>query len=88
MDPAATSRATNRRWTVIALVTIGLLAVVPVTAAVRADRASAVVALAGDGTTAATAGSSCWGIKQQHPSSVDGVFWLWTAQLDRPMQFR
>ncbi len=87
MDPVATSRATNRRWTITALVVLGLLAVVPVTAAVRSDRASATAAEPGDGTTAATAGSSCWGIKQQHPTSTDGIYWLWTAQLDRPGQY-
>jgi hypothetical protein len=41
----------------------------------------------GDGTTAATAGASCWGIKQQHPASPTGSYWLWTAQLDRPTRF-
>ncbi|MBX3286259.1 MAG: hypothetical protein KF703_13000, partial [Actinobacteria bacterium] len=87
MDPAAPSRATNRRWTVAALVVLGLLGVVPVTAALRSDRASAAAAAPGDGTTAATAGASCWGIKQQHPASATGTYWLWTAQLDRPAQY-
>jgi hypothetical protein len=43
--------------------------------------------VAGDGTTSATAGASCWGIKQQQPSSADGVYWLNTASLGRPQQF-
>ncbi|MBX3284968.1 MAG: hypothetical protein KF703_06460, partial [Actinobacteria bacterium] len=44
-------------------------------------------AKAGDGTTAGTAGASCWGIKQEHPDSASGTYWLWTARLDRPEQF-
>ena len=44
----------------------------------------AAVAAPGDGTTAASAGASCWGIKQQHPTSPTGTYWLWTASLDRP----
>ncbi|MEZ5380216.1 MAG: delta-60 repeat domain-containing protein [Microthrixaceae bacterium] len=35
----------------------------------------------GDGTTSGTAGASCWGIKQQHPQSEDGEYWIRTATL-------
>ena len=51
-------RSSNRRLTVVIALTLGLLAVVPVTAALRPSTASAAVALPGDGTTAATAGAS------------------------------
>ncbi len=40
-----------------------------------------------DGTTPADAAASCWEIKQQHPSSTDGVYWLRTDSLERPAQF-
>ena len=39
------------------------------------------------GTAAADAAASCWEIKQAHPGSVDGVYWLRTAGLVRPEQF-
>ncbi|MCU1499712.1 MAG: hypothetical protein JWM47_3665 [Acidimicrobiales bacterium] len=41
----------------------------------------------GDGTTAATAGASCWGIKQQSPTSASGTYWLLTAGLVAPQPF-
>ncbi|MCB0976842.1 MAG: hypothetical protein KDB02_05225, partial [Acidimicrobiales bacterium] len=41
----------------------------------------------GDGTSSPTAGASCWGIKQQYPSSNDGIYWLLTPAMDRPAQF-
>ncbi len=42
---------------------------------------------AGDGLSPANAGASCWGIKQAHPASGDGTYWLYTPELDRPTQF-
>ncbi len=80
-------RASNRRWTIVAVAFLGLLAVVPVTSVLTSDTAEAAGALPGDGTTTATAGASCWGIKQQHPSSVNGAYWLLTKSMDRPAQF-
>ncbi|CAN5824568.1 hypothetical protein BH23ACT2_BH23ACT2_19470 [soil metagenome] len=80
-------RATNRRWTIIGIVTLLLLAVVPVTATLSSDTAEAAGAAPGDGTTSATAGASCWGIKQEHPGSEDGSYWLLTASMDRPAEF-
>ena len=77
----------NRRWTVAGLVVLGLLGLVPVTAALTSTTAGAEVAEAGDGATSATAGASCWGIKQQHATSEDGTYWLLTASMDRPDQF-
>jgi hypothetical protein len=41
----------------------------------------------GDGKTSATAGASCWGIKQQIPSSTTGTYWLSTPAMERPAQF-
>jgi hypothetical protein len=56
-------------------------------ALVAGHSAQAADAVAGDGTTSATAGASCWGIKQQLPASADGVYWLTNATLARPQQF-
>jgi hypothetical protein len=43
-------------------------------------------AVAGDGTTAATAGASCWGIKQQVPAAASGLYYLQTPRLVEPRQ--
>src|SRR4051794_35046094 len=40
-----------------------------------------------DGLTQATAAGSCWEIKQNNPSSADGVYWLVTPALQAPQQF-
>ncbi|GGL56987.1 fibrinogen-like YCDxxxxGGGW domain-containing protein [Planomonospora parontospora] len=40
-----------------------------------------------DGTAADRAAPSCWAIKQSHPSSADGVYWLQTPALVAPQQF-
>ena len=77
----------NRRWTAVAAAGLCLAALVPITAAVSSGRADAQIAKNGDGTTTATAGSSCWGIKQQYPASASGIFWLSTPALDRPGQY-
>jgi hypothetical protein len=39
------------------------------------------------GLSSSTAGASCWGIKQDVPSSGDGVYWLQTPALVAPQQF-
>ncbi len=39
------------------------------------------------GTSAHHAAASCWEIKQVHPSSADGVYWLRNDSLVRPDQF-
>ncbi|MBA3283192.1 MAG: hypothetical protein H0U29_13275 [Acidimicrobiia bacterium] len=78
---------TNRRWTIVGVAALAILGVVPVTSAVTASKADAAVPQAGDGTTSATAGASCWGIKQQYPTSANGTYWLLTASMDRPAQF-
>lgn len=40
----------------------------------------------GDGLTQPNAGASCWGIKQAFPASTDGIYWLLTPAMDRPLQ--
>ena len=49
--------------------------------------AEAAGAVAGDGTTSATAGVSCFGILRDHPGSPSGTYWLLTPAMDRPAQF-
>ena len=44
-------------------------------------------AAAGDGTTVATSGASCWGIKQQYPASATGLYYLQTPKLVEPKQY-
>ncbi|MFM7068702.1 MAG: fibrinogen-like YCDxxxxGGGW domain-containing protein [Actinomycetes bacterium] len=39
-----------------------------------------------DGLTMATAGASCWGIRQEFPSSPDGTYWVVTPRLEKPVQ--
>ncbi|MBG0827418.1 galactose oxidase [Planomonospora sp. ID67723] len=58
--------------------------------AVGGPQASAHViqaAPAPDGTASAKAAPSCWAIKQSHPASADGVYWLQTPMLVAPQQF-
>ncbi|MGL3149310.1 fibrinogen-like YCDxxxxGGGW domain-containing protein [Microbacterium sp. A82] len=40
-----------------------------------------------DGLTQETAAASCWEIKQSHPGSGDGIYWLVTPELVAPEQF-
>ena len=41
-----------------------------------------------DGTSSGRASASCWAIKQNFPTSADGLYWLVNAQLVAPQQFR
>jgi hypothetical protein len=41
----------------------------------------------GSGATAGDAAASCWEIKQLHPTSSDGIYWIRTDTLVRPEQF-
>lgn len=61
-----------------ALITFGELAVIPTAHAAEQVR---------DGKTEATAAASCWEIKQKHPDSPDGAYWLFTPQMSAPAQF-
>jgi hypothetical protein len=71
----------------VAAVALAALAAVSAITIVGGTTAQAAPALPGDGTTSTTAGASCWGIKQQHPASTTGTYWLSTAALERPQQF-
>lgn len=77
----------NRRWTIAGVATLGLLGLLPIAARFTGSAATADVALPGDGTTSATAGASCWGIKQAYPTVGDGVYWLSNSSMDRPASF-
>ena len=71
----------------IAAISVAILVAVSGLTLVVGGSAQAAPALEGDGTTSTTAGASCWGIKQQHPSTTSGLYWLNTAALARPQQF-
>ena len=43
-------------------------------------------AASGDGTSASTAGASCWGIKQAFPGATSGVYYVQTPALVEPRQ--
>src|SRR5690349_18144472 len=86
MKPRHTTKRPSTRITITAA-DVALLVAIPVFNLVTGDSATAADAVAGDGTTSATAGASCWGIKQQFPTSATGVYWLNTAVLQRPQQF-
>src|SRR5690349_12435335 len=76
----------TKRATIGAAALAALIAI-PTIVLVTSNGAQAANAVAGDGTTAATAGASCWGIKQQIPASSTGLYWLSNAKLERPQQF-
>ena len=80
------TRRHPKRATLGAAVLAALIAI-PVFNLATGNGAQAADAVAGDGTTSATAGASCWGIKQQVPTSANGIYWLNTAALERPQQF-
>jgi hypothetical protein len=67
---------------VLALAVVGTAACQPVVPVVVAAGP-----VAGDGTTAATAGASCFGIHRDHPTLPSGTYWLYTPAMDRPAQF-
>ncbi|HSL74328.1 MAG TPA: fibrinogen-like YCDxxxxGGGW domain-containing protein [Ilumatobacteraceae bacterium] len=62
--------------------------VATVSDAIAADAVAAEVAVElRAGATSAAAAASCWEIKQLHPDSADGIYWLRTETLIRPEQF-
>ena len=84
----------QRKQSMIWVTVLALLATIPVTNALTSGSASwaagaaaVTAAPAGDGKTSATAGASCWGVKQQYPASPSGTYWLETPALKRPAQF-
>lgn len=87
MDPARPHRPRRSR-ALAALLALATVAAVAATAGGGRDRtAAAAAAVPGDGTTMATAGASCWGIKRDHPTSPSGTYWLSTPTMDRPASF-
>ncbi|WP_068920817.1 fibrinogen-like YCDxxxxGGGW domain-containing protein [Planobispora rosea] len=68
---------------------LALAALLGGAAVAGAPQASArtTAAAAPDGTASAKAAPSCWAIKQAHPGSADGVYWLQTPKLVAPQQF-
>jgi hypothetical protein len=70
----------GNRWTALAAIAaiVGAALMVPTTAA---------AAQVEDGLSASSAAASCWAIKQNHPASTDGVYWLQTPKLQAPEQF-
>ncbi|MCB0976841.1 MAG: beta galactosidase jelly roll domain-containing protein [Acidimicrobiales bacterium] len=80
-------RVSFRPRGLLAVATLGLLGLVPVGLGLTDTPAGAATVNPGDGTSSPTAGASCWGIKQQYPSSNDGIYWLLTPAMDRPAQF-
>ena len=70
------------------IVTVMVAAVLgPVVVPTAAQAAGPPAARPGDGTTAETAGASCWGIKQRFSQSATGVYWLRTKTLVAPEKF-
>ena len=86
-EPEAMRTRTKSNRVRIGAVVVALLVAVPVFNLVSGNSAQAADAIPGDGTTSATAGASCWGIKQQVPASPNGIYWLNNATLERPQQF-
>ena len=64
------------------LISAMLLAILPVLA-LQAPTQAATTRLA-DGQSQATAAGSCWEIKQNNPSSTNGIYWLVTPALQAP----
>lgn len=77
---------TRRRRALAAVVAVAAVAVMPLAGPFAASPAGAATS-SGDGTTPATAGASCWGIKQAFPASPSGTYWLLTPAMDRPAAF-
>ncbi|MCD0447817.1 hypothetical protein LO762_01200 [Actinocorallia sp. API 0066] len=75
-------RKSRRNWrtavgAAVAVLCAGTVLAVPGTAAAAPN----------DGLTAATAAPSCWAVKQAHPASANGVYWLQTPALVTAQQF-
>ncbi len=80
----------GRRAALAVSAVVGVALAVPALAATSTTstvNAQAPAPAALDGTTSSSAGGSCWEIKQVHPASADGVYWLRTSTLQRPERF-
>ncbi len=69
------------------LVVAGLVAGLVAVSSTGAAPAAAAGTGTGTGISATNAGASCWGIKQAHPASADGVYWLRTPTMVNSQQF-
>lgn len=75
------------RTTARSLLVLALAAATLVTApALPVAAAESAPATGRDGLTQATAGASCWGIRQEFPALGDGTYWVVTPTLGRPVQ--
>ncbi len=74
------------RWIARCIALAGLLSVL-VSVGGATQPASATTTSSLSGTSSANAAASCWEIKQRHPSSADGIYWLRTQTMQRPEQF-
>ena len=85
----ATARTRRRQRVVAALLATALVGSVTAVAGLASDGVSAVAPTVStlDGLTSSSAAASCWEIKQLHPASADGTYWIRTAALQRPEQF-
>ncbi|MEU8309636.1 fibrinogen-like YCDxxxxGGGW domain-containing protein [Actinomadura sp. NPDC048955] len=70
-----------------ALVTGTVVATVSAQGGENRSASLSAAAVQRDGKTSAKAAASCWAIKQQFPSSTDGIYWLQTPKLIAPDQF-
>ena len=86
------SRIGRRARSLVALAVVSAFAAggALIAAATEADAQSVQpvpVVLVASGATAGEAAASCWEIKQLHPASRDGVYWLRTSLIERPERF-
>ncbi|MFC4058766.1 fibrinogen-like YCDxxxxGGGW domain-containing protein [Planomonospora corallina] len=81
------SRRTATAPPLVALAALALLFGGAAVAGAPQAAARTAPAPAPDGTGSDRAAPSCWAIKQAHPGSADGVYWLQTPKLVAPQQF-
>jgi len=84
---AARPRSLASRVTAKAVVVLALAVTTTLTACEPGAISAAATAGPGDGSSIDRAGASCWGIKQQYPTSTTGTYWLLTPAMDRPAAF-
>ena len=80
---------TPRRHSRLKLILMSAVAACAMLAPLLAPTAPPAAASAAlpDGLTSRTAAGSCWEVKQNHPASADGSYWILTPALKAPEQF-
>jgi trimeric autotransporter adhesin len=80
---------TRRAGSIRVRTTVGLATAMTLAAALLpfAATPSAAAEPVPDGLSSRTAAGSCWEIKQNRPSSANGIYWLLTPALEAPDQF-